>query len=175
MFYRLVFIIMFFFISSLSANILKNIKTFDADFEQKIINPSKKEIIYNGHLFIKEPSYILWKYKEPVIKNVYVINNFAIIDEPELEQAILSKLQNEIDIIELIKTAEKISEDKYLANIYDVDYTLTTKDQKIKKIEYKDALENSVIISFSNIVQNKEIDDELFKFLPPKHYDIIRK
>ena len=175
MFYRLVFIIMFFFISSLSANILKNIKTFDADFEQKIINPSKKEIIYNGHLFIKEPSYILWKYKEPVIKNVYVINNFAIIDEPELEQAILSKLQNEIDILELIKTAEKISEDKYLANIYDVDYTLTTKDQKIKKIEYKDALENSVIISFSNIVQNKEIDDELFKFLPPKHYDIIRK
>lgn len=175
MFYRLVFLIMFFFISFSWANILKEIKTFDANFEQKIINPSQKEILYKGHLLIKEPHYILWQYKEPVIKNVYIINSFAIIDEPELEQAIFSKLQNEIDILELIKTAKKIDENRYLAKIYDVDYTLTTKDNKIEKIEYKDALENSVIIVFSNVIQNKEIDDEIFKFLPPEHYDIIRK
>lgn len=175
MFYRLVFLIMFFFISFSWANILKEIKTFDANFEQKIINPSQKEILYKGHLLIKEPHYILWQYKEPVIKNVYIINSFAIIDEPELEQAIFSRLQNEIDILELIKTAKKIDENRYLAKIYDVDYTLTTKDNKIEKIEYKDALENSVIIVFSNVIQNKEIDDEIFKFLPPEHYDIIRK
>lgn len=175
MFYRLVFLIMFFFISFSWANILKEIKTFDANFEQKIINPSQKEILYKGHLLIKEPHYILWQYKEPVIKNVYIINSFAIIDEPELEQAIFSRLQNEIDILELIKTAKKIDENRYLAKIYDVDYTLTTKDNKIEKIEYKDALENSVIIIFSNVIQNKEIDDEIFKFLPPEHYDIIRK
>lgn len=166
MFYRLVFLIMFFFISFSWANILKEIKTFDANFEQKIINPSQKEILYKGHLLIKEPHYILWQYKEPVIKNVYIINSFAIIDEPELEQAIFSRLQNEIDILELIKTAKKIDENRYLAKIYDVDYTLTTKDNKIEKIEYKDALENSVIIVFSNVIQNKEIDDEIFKFLP---------
>ena len=175
MFYRLVFLIMFFWVSSSYANILKDIKTFDANFQQKIINPSKKEILYKGHLFIKEPNYILWQYKEPVIKNVYIINNFAIIDEPELEQAIFSRLQDEIDILELIKTAKKIDENRYLAKIYDVNYTLTTKDNKIQKIEYKDALENSVIISFTNVVQNEEIDDEIFKFLPPEHYDIIRK
>ncbi len=175
MFYRLVFLIMFFWVSSSYANILKDIKTFDANFQQKIINPSKKEILYKGHLFIKEPNYILWQYKEPVIKNVYIINNFAIIDEPELEQAIFSRLQDEIDILELIKTAKKIDENRYLAKIYDVNYTLTTKDNKIQKIEYKDALENSIIISFTNVVQNEEIDDEIFKFLPPEHYDIIRK
>ena len=175
MFYRLVFLIMFFLFSSSSADILKDIKTFDANFEQKIINPSQKEILYKGHLFIKEPNYILWQYKEPVIKNVYVINNFAIIDEPELEQAIFSRLQNEIDILELIKTAKKIDDNKYLAKVYDVNYTLITKNNKIEKIEYKDALENSVIITFTNVVQNEDIDDEIFKFLPPKHYDIIRK
>ena len=175
MFYRLLFIAMFFLALFANANILKNIKTFDADFEQKIINPSQKKILYKGHLFIKEPYYILWHYKEPVLKSVYVINNFATIDEPELEQAIFSKLQNEIDIIELLKTAKKVDENRYLAKIYDVEYTLITKDNKISKIEYKDALENSVTITFSNIIQNREIDEEIFKFLPPEHYDIIRK
>ena len=175
MFYRLFFITMFLLSLSLSANSLKDIKTFDADFEQKIVNPSKKEILYKGHLLIKEPYFILWQYKEPILKNVYIINNFAIIDEPELEQAIFSKLQNEIDIIELIKTAKKIDTNKYLAKIYDVNYELITENDKISKILYKDNLENNVTITFSNSLQNKEIDDEMFKFLPPEHYDIIRK
>jgi outer membrane lipoprotein carrier protein len=62
-----------------------------------------------------------------------------------------------------------------VAIIYDVKYNLFTKDNKINKIEYKDALENSVTITFSNVKQNTQIDDDLFKFLPPENYDIIRK
>jgi len=175
MFYKSVFIVMFVLSLFSQASTLKEITSFDANFEQKIINPSQKEIIYTGHLLLKEPYYILWQYKEPVIKNVYVINDFAIIDEPELEQAILTKLQNEIDIFNLIKSAKEVSKNRYLATIYDVEYNLFTKDNKIQRIEYRDALENSVIITFSDIKQNIEIDDEIFKYLPPEHYDIIRK
>lgn len=175
MFYKLLILSMFFLLTSASANILKDIKTFEANFEQKIINPSDKEIVYKGHLFIKEPSNILWQYKQPVIKNVYIINNVAVIDEPELEQAIFSRLKNEIDILQLIKTAKKIDNNRYLAKVYDVDYTLITKNNKIEKIEYKDTLENKVTILFNDVVQNSFIDDEVFKFLPPENYDIIRK
>ncbi|WP_428026707.1 LolA-like outer membrane lipoprotein chaperone [Arcobacter sp.] len=175
MFYKLVFIVMFVLSLSSQASILNDIKSFDANFEQKIINPSQKEILYKGHLVLKEPYYILWQYKEPIIKNVYIINNFAVIDEPELEQAILTELQHEIDIISLIKNAKEVSKNKYVANIYDVEYNLFTKDNFIQKIEYKDALENSVVITFSNIKQNIEVDEEIFKFLPPEEYDIIRK
>ena len=175
MFYKLVFIVMFVLSLFSQASMLENIKSFDANFEQKIINPSQKEILYKGHLVLKEPYYILWQYKEPILKNVYIINDFAIIDEPELEQAILTKLQNEIDIISLIKNAKEISKNKYLANIYDVKYNLFTKDGKIERIEYKDALENSVTITFFSVKQNIEVDDEIFKFLPPENYDIIRK
>jgi len=175
MFYKLVFIGMFVLSAFSQASMLNNIKSFDANFEQKIINPSQKEILYKGHLVLKEPHYILWQYKEPVLKNVYIINNFAIIDEPELEQAILTKLQNEIDILNLIKNAKQISENEYLTNIYDVEYNLFTKDNKIQRIEYKDALENRVIITFFDTKQNIDIDEEIFKFLPPDYYDIIRK
>lgn len=175
MFYKLVFIVMFVLSAFSQASMLSNISSFDANFEQKIINPSQKEILYKGHLVLKEPYYILWQYKEPVSKNVYIVNNFAIIDEPELEQAILTKLQHEIDILELIKNAKQVSKNSYLANIYDVDYNLFTKDNKIQRIEYKDALENRVIITFFDAKQNIEVDDEIFKFLPPDHYDIIRK
>lgn len=175
MFYRVFFILSIFLATFLNANILKDIKSFEAKFEQKIINPSQKVIVYEGEILIKEPYYILWKYATPVIKNVYIINNFAIIDEPELEQAILSRLQNEIDILELIKSAKEISKNKYKANIYDTDYLLFVENEKISKIEFKDNLENQVIITFKDVNQNIEIDEEVFKFLPPEHYDVIRK
>jgi outer membrane lipoprotein carrier protein len=175
MFYRAVFIVMFALCVFSDASTLSNIKSFDANFEQKIINPSKKEIIYKGHLVLKEPGYILWQYKEPIVKTVYIVNDFAIIDEPELEQAILTKLKNEIDIFNLIKNAKEVSKNRFIADIYDVKYNLFTKDNKIEKIEYKDALENSVIITFSDVKQNIEVDDAIFKFLPPDNYDIIRK
>lgn len=175
MFYKVIFVVMFVLSVFLEASPLNNIKSFDADFEQKIINPSKKEILYSGHLYLKDPYYILWQYKEPIKKSVYIVNDFAIIDEPELEQAILTKLKNEIDILNLIKNAKEISKNRYEADIYDVKYYLFTKDNRISKIEYKDALENNVIITFFNVKQNGHIDDDLFKFLPPENYDIIRK
>ena len=50
-------------------------------------------ITYQGEVFIKNSGQILWKYKTPVVKNVYIDNNMAIVDEPELEQAILQLLK----------------------------------------------------------------------------------
>lgn len=49
----------------------------------------------------------MWKYKTPVVKNVYIENNMAIVDEPELEQAIFTTLENEINILKLLKEAKK--------------------------------------------------------------------
>ncbi len=48
-------------------------------------------------------------------------------------------------------------------------------DDKINYIKYKDKLENDVEIKFSNVVQNGEIADGIFKFTVPSNYDVIRK
>ena len=100
-----------------------------------------------------------------------------MVDEPELEQAIFTELESEINIIKLLNSSKKIDNNSYKANIEDVDYIIKTSpsDDKIQFINYKDKLENKVEIKFSNVIQNGEITDDIFKFVIPDHYDIIRK
>ena len=175
MFYKIgLFLIGFTLISNASINIEK-LDTFKSNFTQSIKSTTGKTIEYKGAVFIKKDGKILWKYKTPIIKNVYVLNSFAIIDEPELEQAIYTTLENEINIIELIKGSQKIDETTYLASIDEIDYMIFTENGKIDSISYTDKLDNKVLISFLKVKQNQNIDDDVFKFDIPDYYDIIRK
>lgn len=117
----------------------------------------------------------MWKYKTPVVKNVYIENNMAIVDEPELEQAIFTTLENEINILKLLKEAKKIDNNNYVSTIDGTKYQISMSSNKIKKITYKDTLDNSVEIIFSNSVQDEPIDDNIFVFVAPSNYDLIRK
>ncbi|MFA7083693.1 MAG: LolA-like outer membrane lipoprotein chaperone [Arcobacteraceae bacterium] len=175
MFYKLFFSAMFFLNVSAFGNVFANITSFQASFEQTITNASKSVIKYQGELYIKDDSKILWQYKTPIIKNVYILDDVAIIDEPELEQAIYTKLDKEINLIKIIKEAEKNSDNSYTATINNINYEIMLVNNQISNISYKDELENSVSIDFKNITQNHNIEAEIFKFIPPTSYDIIRK
>lgn len=175
MFYKAIFFWAFLALLVVQASTFENIQSFQANFMQTITNNSKSNIEYKGEVFIKSNGNILWKYKEPIIKNVYVNNNFAIVDEPELEQAIFTSLENEINVIKLLKDAKKVSNNRYEAKLHNVNYFIETKDEQISSISYSDELENKIKINFSNIKQNMPINNELFKFVAPDYYDIIRK
>lgn len=175
MFYRIIFIFTFFLSFNAFANELQNIKSFQAQFEQVIINSSDKKITYTGDVFIKKEGKILWQYKEPIVKNVYVIKNIAIIDEPELEQAIYTQLQNDMNLINLIKNATKKSDNVYVTQLQNTQYELFFENNNLNKISYMDQLENRVTIYFKNIKQNANISNELFQFFPPDYYDVIRQ
>ncbi|MGB1227353.1 MAG: LolA-like outer membrane lipoprotein chaperone, partial [Poseidonibacter sp.] len=149
MFYRMIFAIIVFFIAINAAADIKNLESFKADFTQSIKSINDKIIEYKGEVFIKNSGKILWKYKTPIEKNVYILNDFAIVDEPELEQAIYTQLQSEINIIKLLNTSRKINENTYLANIDDIDYLIEAPSE-IKLIKYKDKLDNNVEIKFLN-------------------------
>ena len=162
-------ILLFTFCQILAQNIAHiddlKIKTYQASFTQNITNPSGKTIEYIGFVFIKQPSKMLWKYKTPIVKNVYMNNLNIIIDEPELEQAIYTSLTDEINLINFLNNPDLI-DDKY---------KLTFKNNKLLSISYNDELENNILISFSNIQINKNIPNKKFKFNAPLDYDIIRK
>ena len=177
MFYKLMVASMLFCVSCIASNDIRDLDTFKASFFQVITSNSTNKIEYTGEVFIKKSGKILWKYKTPVIKNVYINNDFAIVDEPELEQAIFTQLDSEINIIKLLNSSKKVNENSYITNIEDVDYLIKTSpsDNKINYIKYKDKLENDVEIKFSNVVQNGEISEQIFKFTVPEHYDVIRK
>ncbi len=158
-----------------NASDLKDIKSFQSSFTQSIVNNSGKEILYNGTIYIKEPAKVLWNYNDPIIKNVYILENKVTIIEPDLEQAIVSTLKEEINILDLLKNAVKISSYKYEASIYDKTYLLTIRNGILTQINYTDEIENKVTISFKNILQNRDMSDDIFDFRIPNDYDIIRK
>jgi outer membrane lipoprotein carrier protein len=141
------------------------IKTYQASFIQTVTNPSGKVINYEGSIYIKQPNKMLWKYKTPVEKYVYMDDLKIIIDEPELEQAIYTQLTDEINVISFLNNP-KLIDDKY---------KVTFETKKLKSIEYNDEMENKIKILFKNIKINDNIADQLFQFIAPLDYDIIKK
>ncbi len=158
-----------------NASDIKDINSYQASFTQSIVNSSNKEILYNGNIYIKQPSDVLWKYNDPIEKNVYILANQVIIIEPDLEQVIISTLKEEINILDLLKNPTEISKNKYEATIYDKKYILTIINDQLTQINYSDEIENKVTIYFKDIKQNHEISNNIFKFKIPREYDVIRK
>ncbi len=175
MVYRNLLLVLLFASNIFGATKLEDLKSLKANFIQTIISQSNKTIEYKGELFIKNSGKVLWKYQTPIIKNVYVINNVVIVDEPELEQVIYTTLEKNIDMLKLLKEAKKIDKNKYLATLYEVEYLIQMNENKISSLSYKDELENKIVITFLKSEENIEIKDEIFQFLPPKYYDIIEK
>jgi len=142
-----------------------DIQTYQANFIQLVTNPSNTTVSYEGKIYIKQPSKMLWQYKTPIIKYVYMDKKKIIIDEPELEQAIFTKLTDEINLINFLNNP----------SLVDKKYKLTFKDKILTKIQYSDEMENNIIINFTNIKIDKNIPDQLFQFIAPLDYDIIKK
>ncbi|WP_044418486.1 LolA-like outer membrane lipoprotein chaperone [Halarcobacter anaerophilus] len=158
------------------ANIdFEKIKTFKANFLQTVTNEAGKKVKYEGEVYIKKSGKVLWKYESPIKKDVYVIGEEVIINEPELEQIIITTLEKNIDIVTLLKKAKKIGENLYSTKLYDTEYLLEIKDDKIEKISFKDQLSNKIEIEFSKIKNNLDFDDSIFMFTIPKNYDVIQK
>lgn len=171
------FKLLFYFLIPLMvfANPLENIQTFQADFTQSIINNSGKEIRYSGQLYAKKPSSIFWHYSDPIEKKVYLIRSSVTIIENDLEQAILSTMDKEMNILNLLKNAQKIAPNLYITTLNHIDYSIFLRDNQLSKISYKDEIDNKVTVYFENIQQNKPLNETLFQFQIPEHFDIIKK
>ena len=99
-------IVHIFFITSIFATIF-DIETYEANFKQTITNNSAKEILYKGKIYLTNTNKVLWRYQEPIVKDVYINNNQVIIDEPELEQAIISTVDDDLNLLKLLKESKK--------------------------------------------------------------------
>jgi len=98
----------------------------------------------------------------------------VVIVEPEIEQAIVKVIQNDFDFFSMIKNAKEIEKDVYSATFKESKFIIKLKLKKIESISYIDEFENSVIITFTKQIQNREIDVKIFKATIPMEYDIIR-
>lgn len=147
-------------------------KSIQSDFTQ-VVKSNDASVAYEGEFFVSDDNRAVWVYKTPTKKTIYFNENHVVSVEDELEQAIVSRLENAPNLAKILANAKKISENLYKANYDDVEYLITLKDAKPAVIDYKDKLENKIKITLKNVKINEVIADEKFLVKIPKGYDII--
>ncbi len=168
------FFILFLSIISLSFASFNNLKTFQADFKQILRNDQNNTITYTGRLYADSKSKALWIYKTPVSKKIYYDKNLVVIIEPDLEQAIFSKLKKVPNVLNILQKAKKIKHGVYIAKCCRKNFWIYLKNGVISKITYKDKMQNRVTILFFNQKVNKKISPSIFKYKIPAGYDILK-
>jgi len=162
--------------SSLISAELTNLKTISSNFTQLISNSSHNTIKYNGKMYAKkENNLALWIYTSPVEKKIYYRDGNIVILEPDLEQVTFAKLNKVPNIISILKRAKKISKNKLVATFNKTKYTITTNKNTVKKIQYKDEMQNRVTINFYNTKVNHNISDRVFIYEIPAGYDVLKQ
>lgn len=158
------------------AQSLKDIKSFSADFTQTLYSNEEEmqnQIIYKGKLQALAPASVRWSYVVPIPKEVFIEEGTMILYEPKLKQAIFTRLQENLDLLTLLKNAKKITENRYQANILEQKYDLLLENGIPKQINFQDTLGNKIEIVFENAKVNVAIDSKVFDFNPKSEIEII--
>lgn len=162
------------FIQSLIGDVF-NFESISSKFTQTITNDLNSTITYKGSFYAKNNKKALWIYNEPIEKKIYFNNNEVLIIEPDLEQVILTTLQNTPNISQILRDAKQTSPNIFTASFDDIKYDIHLKNKTIDEIHYKDKLGNSVLLKFDELSYDTFLDDILFQPSIPKDYDIIHQ
>lgn len=157
-----------------SMDLLKNINTLKMNFNQSITYDSGKIVRYSGIIHIKKPYYIKWEYQHPIERNIYIMKNNIVLDEPELEQVSYIKINKNLELFKIFRQTKKVSKNTYIASLQGKKYKIIYENKLINKIIFKDELENNVNIIFSKHRKNISYKNSFFIFSPPSHYDVLR-
>lgn len=166
-------IIIFLFTCNALISGVFDFNTISSDFKQTITNEENSKIVYEGSLYTSTQQKALWFYKTPVEKKIYFNKNRVIILEPELEQAIVTNLENVPNLTELLKQSIKKENGIYETSYDNTTYTIHTNNDNITKIAYSDKLGNNVQIDLFNQTINTVLDDSLFNPTIPLDFDVI--
>jgi len=158
--------------NTLLSAFFENVSNFQSKFRQTITSDGK-DIIYEGELYIKRPSSVLWLYQKPIRKSIYIRDHSLFMIEPDLEQVIIKSISKSLQLVKILESSKKISANRYVATIKDKKYLIILKKSMLFRIIYSDEVENSIEITFIDPRVDIEINDK--KFFPniPSDFDRI--
>lgn len=169
------FAVLLFSIFSLAFSSEISFKSIQSDFLQKVTSPEGSEIVYKGIFYARNDGNALWIYEKPVNKKIYFQVGRVIIVEPELEQVIVTSLENTPNLSSLLQDALHVKKNQYKATYDGTDYNIFTQNNIPKMIDYLDKLENKVTITLSNTKIDEDIPNETFKVTIPDYFDVINQ
>lgn len=159
-------------VSSWGVEVIK-FSTLSAEFTQSVAT-EKSTLSYGGKLYLKKPDKALWVYTKPVLKEIYITKNQVIVHEPKLKQATITNYKEGLNLLPLLKIAQKVKDGVYRASYNGSDIFIETDGENtIEKMTYKDKLGHLVTLTFSNQATDQFMDNDLFKFKAPTGTDII--
>jgi len=147
--------------------------TISSGFKQTITNEENSKITYTGKFYASTKTKALWVYEKPISKKIYFSKNKVVIVEPELEQVIITNLQNTPNLTEILKSAKRVTNNTYETEYNDTKYVIHVEGDKIESISYSDKLENHVLIKLFDQTINTFLDDTLFEVTIPDGFDVV--
>ncbi|MDR1614154.1 MAG: LolA-like outer membrane lipoprotein chaperone [Campylobacteraceae bacterium] len=171
--------LLFIFISFANAD-ENTLSSIASDFTQIIKNSENDTIKYSGNFQAMSEganNFAFWNYKTPLIKKIYFVNNDVIILEPDLQQAVITNIDEMPDISHILSEAVKANKQtnkEIKTNFNDTNYTISFQNGTPVKISYTDTMENKIEILLHNTLLNVNIDKLSFRADIPMDYDIIR-
>lgn len=164
---------------------------FKTNFQQTITNDKGKVIKYEGNVLFKNMrqniqnqagtiesygrSLFKWNYTSPTQKEVCTDGVQLIVVDHDLEQVSRYLVDEGINLEEILKVAQQITNKDYKASYKDTEYIISLdENQQLSKIVYVDNLENGVKIIFNNMNYNtSSFNERDLECHAPKEYDII--
>ncbi len=149
---------------------------FSATFVQKVTNAKKKTIRYTGALFVNRSREFHWTYRTPMLREICGDGSRVRVIDHALKQVVVYKVGSLLDLMQLLKRAERYRPDIYLAKYHGVRYTLKIDHQgRIEQIAYTDAMDNVVNIHFHHVLYRAvPVTPSQLRCTVPASYDIVK-
>ncbi|ADV46400.1 LolA-like outer membrane lipoprotein chaperone [Nitratifractor salsuginis] len=147
----------------------------EAKFVQKVTNPKKKVIRYEGRLVMDNKSRFKWSYLKPSKKEVCSDGKRVLVVDHDLEQVSTYRMNRGFDLAAALKRAKHYKGRLYTAAYQGRTYTIAV-DPKgyIEQIAYRDDMDNVVNIHLYNVhTYAKPMPAGRFRCTYPKSYDVI--
>lgn len=183
--------------ASFLAEKISDLRTYQADFEQRVNNELGREIDFSSGVFlIEKPNHFRWQIKQQFEQLIVADGDHIFTYDPDLEQVTIqnqSELLADSPLLFLTSSAEdlessfeisqvNIGEEKnsqlfYLTpkgegGIFEKVHILFKDDQMVELL-MADTLGQQTSVRFSNIKINQKLDVSLFSFVIPEGVDVV--
>jgi len=176
---------------------LSSITDMSATFQQQVIDDKGKVVQSSeGKMWVKKPQQFRWEVAEPYAQIIVADQKQVWLYDQDLEQAVVRKLDQQISNVPALLISGDVKDlnqhyqvskstdakgketfvlkpNQHMGDALFVELQASFVDGKLAVMRLVDNLGQFTHIGFSNIVNNKAIDNDVFKLNLPEHVDII--
>ncbi len=170
------------------------LRTLEADFDQQVVDSEHNiQQSSQGHMWIQRPGLFRWDYETPYRQQIVADGERLWSYDEDLEQVSVQKVADvltstpamllsgsrpmeEVFTIEELDSGTTVRQVLLTPKSADSNVTAITLYFDVDTLVSMRALDsfgNTTTFSFFNLERNRDLDPELFRFIPPANTDVI--